>query len=1099
MPLGGAPVFTALDCAFLQQFAGGTQTSDLTEEQTSGIADLRARLLEAATAVADQLSADWRPFKSDVNRPSISGHVARLLWSCAYPSASPHKSFGLQVALIVQPSGIELCFCLGAGVSQSKSGDTRDELAREFARVHERMQTAPHAVVESVTQRLGSEWSFRKKWLMPPGAGEFRAFEEWLSFAGASPEGGASISRYFAPEQVDGAAPAFVDDLVRLARAVRPLVDWVYSDDGADMQAAGLGLPDQAVDHGESGRMPRGFRRDLFDAAVAELKRERLEHGDLHQLACRQLAAWIEQRDTLTDDALWAGLRDRFLPFGHVEIDGKRYDAKSPTPLNDAELRAAEREGRVTAHGNLHWTGLARAVGSERDDVPAIRAAIDWILDETIPFDDRIAALVGGDRRVRGFGIAVWTGFYAMVRDWEQPAVNETVKGAYAKLGWPLVQDTPPAQVAEVKARGELLLAESGLRSLSDIDWVYWRVLAMESTDTPTTRVDTGSWWLFQGSPDRYDIDRAVSELERLTWTTSRYASEIKAGHRVFLYRTGKEAAVIALATVESNPAEMPESESELAYFRNASDDMAGTATRVWLRIDRIVEPPVTRDTLEADPDLRDLANLKFASATNYPVPPELASRLLALIAAEPPESVNWRDASAVPRVLKSVTAGAGLWFESWVLEDLYLALRTKPFLILTGLSGTGKTKVALALQDLLTDEDTRAFVSVRPDWVDGKSLLGYHNLLTDTFVATSTTRLLLDAEKEFKAKGRDARPYILLLDEMNLARVEHYLSDYLSVLESRRLTPDGELTSDPIVLHTMDSGLPSSGDSGVVPPTVSLAPNVYLIGTVNIDETTHPFSRKVLDRANVVELFDVDLTKSGVVGSTAVTVTERRQVRGHFARGGRFVDLAEPSLSTPWLTELVEVNAVLARDRLHFGYRVRNEVLAFVEQAGDGGLLGEGEEARRVALDVQLLQKVLPKLAGSRERLERPLRGLLTVCLAPAARHDDRARRLADDPERLFTTMEKIAGGDGWSARDQIAAATGDVPDSLDGEDEEVADETESIAQAEPSGIPAASAMGRPDPWPLRTDELRYPRTARKIARMLLQLRDEGYASFFE
>lgn len=1089
MPLGGAPVFTASDCAFLQQFANGAQTSDLTENQTSGIADLRTRLLEAATRVADQLSAEWRPFKSDVNRPSISGHVAKFLWSCSYPSASPHKSFGLQVALIVRPSGVELCFCLGAGVSQSKSGDTRDQLGREFARVRERMQTAPRGVVEGVTQGLGSEWSFRKKWLMPPDEGEFQTFGEWLRFAGASPEGGASISRYFSPEQVDGAGPAFVDDLVRLSRAVRPLVDWVYPDDGVTAPA---------VDDHESGPIPRGFRRDLFDAAVAELKRERLEHGDLHQLACRQLAAWIEQRDNLTDDALWTGLRDRFLPFGYVEIDGEKY-AKSPTPLNDSELRAAEQEGRVTAHGNLHWTGLARAVGSERDDVPAIRAAIDWILDETVPFGARIAALVGGDRHVRGFGIAVWTGFYAMVRDWEQPAVNATVTGAYEKLGWPVVQDGPAAQVEEVRARGKLLLAESGLRSLSDIDWVYWRVLDMKSTDIPTTPVDEGHWWLFQGNPARYDIDRAVRELERLTWKTSQHASEIEAGHRVFLYRTGQEAAVIAVATVESNPAEMPDSDRELAYWRDASDDGVGTAKRVWLRIDRIVQPPVTRDTLLADPDLRRLANLRFAQATNYPVPRELAKRLLSLMTAEPPESVNGRDASAVPGVLRSVAAGASLWFESWVLEDLYLALRTKPFLILTGLSGTGKTKVALALQDLLTEEDTRAFVSVRPDWVDGKSLLGYHNLLTDTFVTTRTTRLLLDAETEFKARGRDARPYILLLDEMNLARVEHYLADYLSVLESRRLTPDGQLASDPIALHTMGGGLPTSGDGRDVPPTVSLAPNVYLIGTVNIDETTHPFSRKVLDRANVVELFDVDLTKSGVAGSIGVTVTERRQVRDHFTRGGRFVDLAEPSLSTPWLTELVEVNAVLARDRLHFGYRVRNEVLAFVEQAGDGGLLGEGEDARRVALDIQLLQKVLPKLAGSRERLERPLRGLLEVCLSPGARNDDRARRLADDPERLFKRMEEIAGGDGWSAVEQMEAATGRVPDSLDDEDEEVAGETEGVAQPVPSGSPGDGAIVQSGPWPLRADELRYPRTARKIARMLLQLRDEGYASFFE
>ena len=82
MPVGGAPVFTALDCAFLQQFAGGTQTSDLTEEQKSGIADLQKRLLDAAAMVADQLSADWRPFKSEVKpiqRQRPRGQTALVL------------------------------------------------------------------------------------------------------------------------------------------------------------------------------------------------------------------------------------------------------------------------------------------------------------------------------------------------------------------------------------------------------------------------------------------------------------------------------------------------------------------------------------------------------------------------------------------------------------------------------------------------------------------------------------------------------------------------------------------------------------------------------------------------------------------------------------------------------------------------------------------------------------------------------------------------------------------------------------------------------------------------------------------------------------
>jgi len=442
----------------------------------------------------------------------------------------------------------------------------------------------------------------------------------------------------------------------------------------------------------------------------------------------------------------------------------------------------------------------------------------------------------------------------------------------------------------------------------------------------------------------------------------------------------------------------------------------------------------------------------------------------------------------ALPAILRRVAASAGLWFESWVLEDLYLALRTKPFLILTGLSGTGKTKVALALQNLLSDPDTRAFVSVRPDWVDGKSLLGYHNLLTDAFVATPTTRLLLNAEAEYKVKGRRARPFTLILDEMNLARVEHYLADYLSVLESRRLAPDGSLVSDPIALHSMGGALPAAGDGRPVPPTVTVARRESVIRTVNIAETAHPLSQKVLDRANVVELFDVDLARSGRAATKAISDLDKGAVRAHFTRGGSFVDLTEPSLDTPWLAELIAVNAVLARDRMHFGYRVRNEALAFIEQAV-GGLLGEGMHAQQVAFDLQLLQKILPKLAGSRERLERPLRELLSVCLTPAARLENRAGRLADDPERLLVAMAGIAGGDGWSAADEI-----------DAEQLEPADGVGDAMGSEPTA--GASERGHGDrggPWPLLANEVRYPRSARKIARMLLQLRDEGYSSFFE
>ena len=217
------------------------------------------------------------------------------------------------------------------------------------------------------------------------------------------------------------------------------------------------------------------------------------------------------------------------------------------------------------------------------------------------------------------------------------------------------------------------------------------------------------------------------------------------------------------------------------------------------------------------------------------------------------------RDVSAV---IRSAVAATGLWFEPWVVDDVYLPLRTKPLLLLTGLSGTARSRIAQALQDVLCDRETREFVSVRPDWTDSRSLLGYHNLLTDRFHATDVTRFLLRAASEWQDRRETARPYLLVLDEMNLARVEHYFSDLLSVMESRRFAADGALTSEPIRLHGSSIPLLLAEDESVtVPPAVELAPNLYVIGTVNVDETTHPFSRKVLDRAMTIELFDVDLT----------------------------------------------------------------------------------------------------------------------------------------------------------------------------------------------------------------------------------------------
>src|SRR3972149_1889437 len=197
------------------------------------------------------------------------------------------------------------------------------------------------------------------------------------------------------------------------------------------------------------------------------------------------------------------------------------------------------------------------------------------------------------------------------------------------------------------------------------------------------------------------------------------------------------------------------------------------------------------------------------------------------------------------------------VFFSREILTRYFLSLKTKPFVILTGISGTGKTKIAQVFaeymcQDEKTPEERErryAFVPVRPDWMDNRGLLGYYHLLAETYHTTPVLRLLLEAEKY------PGKPYFVILDEMNLAKVEQYFSDFLSIMESRTA---GNLQGEPLDLHSVAKA--ETQDGLLIPQKLCIPPNVYFTGTVNVDESTYMFSPKVLDRANVIEFNDVDL-----------------------------------------------------------------------------------------------------------------------------------------------------------------------------------------------------------------------------------------------
>ena len=324
-----------------------------------------------------------------------------------------------------------------------------------------------------------------------------------------------------------------------------------------------------------------------------------------------------------------------------------------------------------------------------------------------------------------------------------------------------------------------------------------------------------------------------------------------------------------------------------------------------------------------------------------------------------------------------------GYFFSPEILTRYFLSLKTKPFVILTGISGTGKTKIAQVFADYICQDEVSqkekekrvVFVSVRPDWMDNKGLLGYYNVLKESYSTTPVLRLLLEAGKNPK------KPYFIILDEMNLAKVEYYFADILSTMESR--TPSRPL-GEPLNLYDPNDRMPHLDTP--IPDRLHIPPNVYFTGTVNVDESTYMFSPKVLDRANVIEFNEVDLSNYGLSMSSRPRnhgftlkdgdVRNRLLVTGesHFCSYqdyNKIIGLLSSEHPIPALLLL------LKKYHLHFGYRVANEIGKFTWNASElviGFNLND-------TIDIQILQKILPKLHGTKAKLEEPLWKVLAFC----------------------------------------------------------------------------------------------------------------------
>ena len=294
-------------------------------------------------------------------------------------------------------------------------------------------------------------------------------------------------------------------------------------------------------------------------------------------------------------------------------------------------------------------------------------------------------------------------------------------------------------------------------------------------------------------------------------------------------------------------------------------------------------------------------------------------------------------------------------------MTNLFLSLKTKPFVILSGISGTGKTKIVQWLAESVgaTEENGRfTLIPVRPDWNDGSDLLGYVDIKGE-FKAGPLTKVVLEAEQN------QEEPYFVLLDEMNLARVEHYFSDVLSMMESRRWE-NGKIVSSKL--------LPKE----IAGRDIYLPANVYIIGTVNMDETTHPFSKKVLDRANTIEFNRVQLDHLDFLKELKQVEPMKLNQEAFAAKYLHLKDVYQryPHVVERATNELVKINTYLQPLGAHIGYRVRDEICFYLAYNEEGKLM-----TFENAFDHCLLQKILPRVSGSDARVQRALEQLFTFC----------------------------------------------------------------------------------------------------------------------
>lgn len=426
----------------------------------------------------------------------------------------------------------------------------------------------------------------------------------------------------------------------------------------------------------------------------------------------------------------------------------------------------------------------------------------------------------------------------------------------------------------------------------------------------------------------------------------------------------------------------------------------------VWWYRDKNVEPFMNlgsltvhalRTAFTVDLGLKtNEVELLFGNESSYDDDTELATSNDKAAPSSYLRPVEVRAVAARRYQMKSYEAGScqqlidavrqsGYIFTREQIATYLTAVRTKPFIILAGVSGTGKTHLPITLAKS-TGSDY-IVCSVRPDWTDSSPLLGYTDI-TGKF----HPGMLLEYAK--KAMEEPDREYFFLLDEMNLAHVEYYLSDVLSKMETMKINTTTErLESEPLMPGIEDW-------SNVVIPS-----NLCFVGSINMDESTQPISKKVLDRAFVLDFNEVDLTiaQEPVSGEMETLQWDSKEWGSDRLPMFGTVGL-EPDEFTAVAEKLTDVNKIMRAGGFNFGYRLRNEICAFIANSKNIDTAFSDDDTNSSAFDIALKSKALSRIEGQGIVVSDIIRGLRAYL------KDDDGDTMADSKTRFQRTLNKLS-----------------------------------------------------------------------------------------